>query len=194
VVSTPPGAVTQTRRKLLCGSGAGAAAGAMLAIMGCASRSRRPKVHKIPPAARNADVAILNQLLDREHRAIAAYTAAIPLLSSHVQDAAKQFLSQELTHAGELGGLIKQAGGNANKPQPSYDLGQPGSRKQLVELLHALEQAQIAGYVEAVPNVSPGSVRAALAAILANDAQHVVVLRRALRIEPLPSAFVTGSE
>jgi hypothetical protein len=194
VVSGPGGAVTQTRRKLLGGSGVGAAAGAMLAMIGCASRSRQPKVHKIPPAARNADVEILNQLLDREHRAIAAYTAVIPLLTSHVQDAAKQFLSQELTHAGELGGLIEQAGGIANKPQPSYELGRPGSRKQLVELLHGLEQAQIAGYVEAVPTVSPGPVRAALAAILANDAQHVVVLRRALRIEPLPSAFVTGSE
>jgi hypothetical protein len=35
-------------------------------------------------------------------------------------------------------------------------------------------------------------VRAALSSILANDAQHLVVVRRALRVEPIPTAFVTG--
>jgi bacterioferritin (cytochrome b1) len=166
----------------------------MLAISGCAGRSHQPNVDTIPTAARSADVEILNGLIDREYKAIAAYTACIPLLAGREQTAAKQFLSQETTHAGELSGLITQAGGYANRARANYELGQPRSRKDVLELLHALEQEQIAGYVEAIAAVSPGSVRAALSAMLANDAQHIVVLRRTLHVEPLPSPFVTGAE
>lgn len=186
-----PGASSTSRRTLLTTSGA--AVGAAFALSACASESDSLDVHKIPPEARNVDVQILNALLDREYKVIAAYTAGIPLLSGHVHEAASAFLNQEITHAGELYGLIKQAHGNGNRAKASYELGRPHTRKQIVELLRSLEQAQIAAYLEAIPNVSPGSVRAALASIMANDAQHLVVLRRALRVEPIPSAFVSGS-
>jgi hypothetical protein len=192
VVTPPGGAATTSRRALIRNSGLGLAATA--AIGACASRSARPKVHKIPPQARNADVEILNRLLHLEYRAVAAYTAAIPLLQLHVKDAAKQFLEQDLTHAGELYSLIKQADGQGDRARPSYDLGNPRTHKQILELLHGVEQAQITGYLEAIPSVSPGSVRAALASILANDAQHMTVVRLALRLDALPSALVTGTE
>jgi Ferritin-like domain len=192
VVSGEPGAGACSRRALIGRSGF-VAAGAGVALAGC-GRSSRPHVHKIPARARAADVDVLNGLLDLELRAVAAYTAGIPLLTSHVQTAAKQFLTQELTHVNELRGLIRQAKGFANKPKPSYDFGRPSGHHDVVDLLHSVEQAQISAYLEAVPVVAPGPVRAALAAILANDAQHVVVIRRALRVEPIPSAFVTGSE
>jgi hypothetical protein len=42
--------------------------------------------------------------------------------------------------------------------------------------------------------VTPGSTRATLASIVANDAQHVSVLRLSLKRGPIPSAFVTGHE
>ena len=125
VVSAETGAATSSRRTILSRSASASQPVPRSRSAGARSKSNRPNVHKIPPAARNADVEILNGLLDREHKAIAAYTAGIPLLDGHVQAAAKQFLSQELTHAGELCGLIKQAGGIANKPQPSYAFGQP---------------------------------------------------------------------
>lgn len=137
---------------------------------------------------------IINGLLDQCERTIAAYTATIPLFGGHLHAAMKQFLDQDLDHAGELYRLIKQAGGDANKPQPSYNLGQPKGRKDLIELLHRLETEMVAGYVAAVPQLSPGSVRAAIASILASDAQHVTVLRLALGLDPLPSAFVTGTQ
>jgi rubrerythrin len=194
VVTPPAGAAATSRRKFLRGSALGLTGAAALALDACGSRSGQPKVHKIPPQARNADVEILNRLLDVEYRAIAAYTAVIPLLELHLKDAAKQFLDQEITHAGELYALIKQADGVGDKARPSYDLGHPQTHKEILELLHSVEQEQIAGYLEAIPNVSPGSVRAALAAILATDAQHLTVVRLGLRLDPLPSALVTGSE
>src|ERR1700687_2853520 len=125
VVIPEPGAVTTSRRMILSRSRAGIAAGAALALGGCGSNSNLPNVRKISPEARSVDVEILNGLLDLEYKAIAAYTAGIPLLTSHVQTAAKQFLSQEITHAGELYGLIKQARGIANKRQASYAFGRP---------------------------------------------------------------------
>lgn len=137
---------------------------------------------------------IINGLLDACGRTIAAYTATVPLFTGHVHAAMKQFLDQDLEHAGELYRLIKQAGGEANKPQPSYDLGQPRGRKDLLRLLHGLEAEMVSRYLAAIPQLAPGSVRAAIASILANDAQHVVVLRLALHLEPLPTAFVTGAE
>jgi bacterioferritin (cytochrome b1) len=192
VVSPEPGATWSSRRTFLSRSGAGIAAGAALVLGGCGSTEEVAGVHKIPPEARSADVKILNGLLDLEYKAIAAYTAGIPLLTKHVQTSAKQFLSQEITHSDAVYALIKQAHGPGKRAKANYDLGRPRDAKDVIELLHSLEQAQIAGYLEAIPNVSPGSVRAALSTILANEAQHVVVLRRALHVEPLAGPFVTA--
>lgn len=190
-----PCAADGTRRGLLRVAGSGAAAGAAVLLVACGGRgSHRPRVETIPPPARAADLELLGQALEREHKAIAAYTAVIPLLSGGVQTAAMHFLDQELSHAGELSVLIKQAQGKAARPAPSYDLGRPRTRQDLLGLLHALEREQIAGYLQAIPIVSPGPVRAALAAILGNDAQHVSVLRLALGLDPAPSPFVTGAE
>ncbi len=197
MVADDDGAASQTRRALLRTSTGGVAAGALVAataVAGCGHGSRRPDVHKIPLSSRGTDVMVINGLLDLCERTIAAYTATVPLFGGHLHASLKQFLDQDLDHAGELYRLIKQAGGEANKPRPSYDLGRPRGRKDLLALLHGLEAQMIARYLAAIPQLSPGSVRAAIASILASDAQHVVVLRLALRLDPLPSAFVTGHE
>jgi hypothetical protein len=170
-----------------------AAAGAVWTLAACGGASKRPDVRAIPTPARDADVTILNGLLDLAQRTVAAYTACVPLFSGHVKAAGKQFLAQDLAHAGELYRLIKQAEGEPNKPQASYDLGKPRGRTDLVRLLHQLEGQMVAHYLQALPSLSPGSVRAAVASIMANDAQHVVVLRLALRLPPIPSPLVTGA-
>lgn len=187
------GAAPTSRRALLKGSGASVATA--MVLLGCSRGGpHHPDVHTIPAEARTADVEILNRALDLEHEAIAAYTAGIPLLGGLVQAAAKHFLGHELSHAGELSGLIGQAGGQANQPKQGYDLGRPRTRDQVLELLHSLERAEIAGYLRAITTVSPGPVRAAVGAILANDAQHVAILRSALGRAPLLGPFVTGNE
>jgi bacterioferritin (cytochrome b1) len=193
VVTEAPRAAASTRRTLLRTSGTGLAAGAVVVLAGCGKKGRTD-LHKLPPTALVADIEMLNRALDLEHKAIAAYTAGIPLLSRHDHAAAKRFLGQELSHAGELAGLINQAGGEPDKPRQSYNLGRPRDRTDVLRLLHELERAQIEGYVQAISVVSPGPVRAAVAAILANDAQHVAVLRSSLGLNPLSGAFVAGGE
>ena len=181
-----------SRRGFLRAAGAAASGGVVLA--GCGSgKGLHARVKRLGPVAR-PDVETLNRLLDLEYWAIAAYTAGIPLLAPSAVPAARQFLQQELAHAGELSGLVKQAGGKARKPAPSYDLGHPMRSREVLSLLHRIERSQLAAYLEAIPRLQPARVRAAAAAILANDAQHVSILRLELGLSPLPAALVGRAE
>jgi hypothetical protein len=73
-------------------------------------------------------------------------------------------------------------------------LGSPGSAGDVLGLLHMIERASIAGYLDAIPRLSPGIVRSTVASILANEAEHVSVLRVSLGSPAVPSAFVTAGE
>jgi hypothetical protein len=79
-------------------------------------------------------------------------------------------------------------------PRANYDLGHPRSETQVLELIHRAEQATVRAYLDAIPKLTPGAARAAAASIVANEAQHVSVLRRNLGLDPIPSAVVTASE
>jgi hypothetical protein len=144
--------------------------------------------------ARGSDVAILNRALDREHELIAAYTAGIPLLVEPGRLAAEQFLGQHLAHAGELAGWIEQAHAEPDQPLPAYDLGHPRNATEMLATLHLLESQMIAAYLDAIPRLAPGKLRANTASILANEAQHAAVLGSLLGHQPAPSALVSGGE
>ena len=142
----------------------------------------------------DADVEILLGLLSLEYETVAAYEAGIPLLDSASAVDAEQFLHHELSHAGEMFGLIKQAGTKPPPPSGAYNLGHPQTSAQVLALLHRLEQTQLAAYLDAIPRLTRGPVRVAVASVFANDAQHVAVLRERLHRPPAPAAFVTGRE
>ena len=215
--------VSRSRRELLvAGGGLGAAA----LVAGCTSKVHPPSNVQLPKhsAATKRDVAILNGLLALEHRAIAAYTASVPLLPqpappSHnsgssapaspppppsnapppplqlqvplASAAAAQFLSQELSHVTELSGFVRQVGARPVRSAPSYDMGHPRTKQEVLLLLESIEQAQLTAYMKAVTTLSPGKLRAAAAAIYGNHAQHISVIRSTLGLHPIPSAFVT---
>ncbi len=183
-----------SRRSLLGGAGA-ALAGALL-VPGCGAGAKpgRDSVHRLARPLRLLDVEILLHALELERRTVVAYTAGIPLLSRSDAKTAKQFLDHELRHTGELLGLIKAAGGKFRPAAASYDIGHPRDGAGVLTLLHELERAQIAAYLTAIPRLTPGPVRAAVASIMSNDAQHVSILRLARGFAPAPSAFVNGSE
>jgi hypothetical protein len=190
VVSDPPGQGAQTTRRALL---AGGVASGTIALAGCGSSSLRSKVKKGAKVA-PADIDVLDRLLDLERYTIAAYAAGIPLLGGSASKAAKQFLGQELAHAGTLAGLIKQAGGKASEPRASYALGHPRGAADVLALLHRLEADQLAAYLQMLPALSSGRLRSTAAAIMANDAQHLSVLRQALGQPPVPAARATGRE
>jgi hypothetical protein len=188
-VVAPAGAAT--RRTLLKASvvGLGGMATAGLAG-GCGGASPA----KVALPGRAADADLLNGILAIEQRAIAAYTAAAPLLGGFGQKMAGQFLSQELLHAGILRKLVHDAGGQPHNPLGHYDFGRPRGPRHLLALLHELERDQLAAYLHAMPRVSTPFLRQTLASVLANDAQHVTVLRAQQGITALPGAFLAATE
>ncbi len=188
VSASAPG---HTRRGIaLLAVGTGAAT-----LAGC---STKPKPSHVPLSTRTpgagTDVELLAKLLRLERYAIAAYAAGLPLLDTIGAAAAKQFLNQELSHAAELEGLIRQAGGEPPEPPAFYDLGSPRVGREALVLLHRVEQAQLIAYLAAIPRSGPSRLRAALAAIVANEAQHAAVVRERLGLTPVPAALVGDAE
>ena len=184
---------------MLRAAGVGLAGGAALLVAACggshsSSSQATTTTTTSGPVPNTLDAALLNRLLDLEHMGIAAYTAGIPLLSPAGRKDGQLFLTQELSHAGELAGLVNQAGGKPHKGRETYNFGHPRTEEDVLRLLHKIERAQINAYLDAIPKVSLGSTRAALAAVLANDAQHISVLRLSLGRRPIPTALVTGHE
>jgi Ferritin-like domain len=190
VTGDPSDADPSSRRGLLRAAGAGLAG---LVAAGCGSQSLKAQVHNSAPVL-GTDVDLLNQLLHLEHLAIAAYTAGTPLLAPATYKAGQLFLNDELSHAGALAGLIRAAGGKPIKPAPSYPLGHPRSSQEVLALLHEVENAQLTAYLDAITRLEPGFVKSSVASILANDAQHVAVVRAALGQRAVPAAFVTGKD
>ena len=187
--------IATTRRALMTRAGAGLAGAGALLLGGCGGTATagQSTTIELPPPVRRQDLEILTRALELERRTVAAYVAGIPLLPKAQAQAARQFLSEELEHAGELISLIKTAGGKAAPRANSYQLGHPADAAGVIALLHTLETMQIAVYLQSIPQLSPGPTRAAVATILTVDSQHVAMLRLTQGQPPVPAAFVTGS-
>jgi hypothetical protein len=197
VVDEPPGdqAVAPSsdspgsRRALLTAGVAGAAAALISACSG--SGPLRQQVRRSAKVSRK-DVPTLNRLLDVEHNAVEGYAAGIPLLHGDVEKTAQRLLAQELAHTVQLSDLILGAGGKPVRPRASYDLGNPRDAHQVLAMVKRLEQEQLSAYLDAIPRLSTGGVRSAVAAIYANDAQHLAMLRWQTGEFPVPHALATG--
>jgi hypothetical protein len=190
VVSEAPESDSGSRRRLLQ---AGAAAAAAMVTAGCGKPSLREQLKRDPTVAK-ADVEVLLGLLEVERMGIAIYTAGGPLLPAAAVPAAKQFLAQELAHAGGLIGLIRAAGSKAPMPREGSDLGRPRSGREVLELIHTAERAQVSAYLQSIPRLAPGPVRTQVAGYFANDAQHLSSVRFLLGEAALVAPLVTGRE
>lgn len=183
-MSVTEAAKLRSRRALLAGAAGGVAA---TVLSGCGGKPLREKIRsgaRIP----QGDIEPLNALLDVENYGIAAYAAGIPLLGPVGRIIGKQFLSQELSHAVELSDLVRGAGGKPRRRPSSYDLGDPRTEADAFALLERAERLQLNAYLQMIPTLSGGRVRAAIATIFANDAQHLAVLRMQAG-QALPGAF-----
>ena len=184
----------QSRRELLrAGSVAGLGALGLsgLGLAGCGSGRRAPGSGEATLGL--DDATLLNALLALEQRGIAAYTASGPLLTGPLRRAAGRILSEELRHAGELRALVTQAGAKPHDPDSHYDLGRPQTTGEVLALLHDLERRQLDSYIAAIPRIGDPAARQALAAVMANDAQHVTVLRAGQGLPLLGAPLVTGA-
>ena len=145
-----------------------------------------------PDESDAADVEILNSALDLELMAVAAYKAGAALLKGELLSVGTLFLEQEQEHADGLASAIKAAGGTPNKALASYDFPELKSQSDVLRFAVDLENTAIAAYIDALPKLGEGDLRATAAAIIANEAEHVAVLLGALGMDQVPDAFVVG--
>lgn len=140
----------------------------------------------------SADVDILNSAIDLENMSIAAYTAGAPLLTGEVRTLARQFGGQEKEHADALSEVVLQAGGRPDKPKSRYDFANFGTQQQVLKVLAMIENVAIAAYIDALPKLSSGDLRATVASVVTDEAEHLAVIMGLLGKPQVPTAFAVG--
>jgi uncharacterized membrane protein len=71
-------------------------------------------------------------------------------------------------------------------------LGDARSQADIANLAIELEMAAVAAYLDAQRKLIDAKLLQTGASIMANEAQHLVVLRQAVKRDPVPNAFETG--
>jgi hypothetical protein len=171
----------------------GLLAASALLVAGCGGGSGGTTT-AVPDKA--ADGEILNDVLARQLAAVRAYERTLPLLAGPALTSAREFRAAEQEH---VDATIKALRGLGEKAEPeeeeieSEDLKTPADA---LEFLYEVESASIAYDLRAVSHLTAPWPRSLLGSVAANQAQHLVVLRRALGTdlaESIPGAFEDGT-
>lgn len=169
------------------------------AVLGGAALGAAAMPSLLAPRASSAtardDARILAAAIGLEQTAVVTYATAVSsgLLGPRLEEVARRFRDQEQEHADALIAALRQLGGRP-PPPPSQVAGLESlrTREQVLSFAVGLELKAVAAYYEAQQALSdPGLLRTG-AQIMANEGQHLVVLRQALGRQPLPGAFETG--
>jgi bacterioferritin (cytochrome b1) len=178
-----------SRRGFLAAGGATFAAGSAVLLSACGEDGDGSVGAS---SDTDTDVAILNDALALELTAVATYARATKLLKGSDGETARAFLTQEQEHADALTKAIKLLGGLATADPVPLDLPANASSREVLLLATDVENVAIAAYIDAIPRLSTGELRATAAEIAAADAEHLAVLAGALGRPQVPDAFVTG--
>lgn len=140
------------------------------------------------------DVQILNTAIGAELEAIAAYQvgAESGLLSKPVLELAVTFQGHHKEHVALLSSTVEKLGGKAALAKTHYDfpIDQLKSQLDVLKFAAQLEQGAISAYLGAVPLFGNRDLAKAAASILGDEAMHWAVLRQAIGLAPVPSAFM----
>ena len=148
-------------------------------------------------AAARGDAQIVRGALVLEQTAVVAYGAALDggALRGELAATVGRIRRQEREHARALGAALARLGGTAPAPPRREEVrGLAGlrTRRDVLSFAIELENMAVAAYYEAHQRLrEPGLLRTG-AQIMANEGQHLVVLRQALGRDPVPRAFETG--
>lgn len=174
------------RRALLLGATAALAAAALSAC-GSGGSSGATDTER--------DVKVLNDVLGRQLAAVAAYERVQPRLHGADLAAARQFRAQEQEHVDSTTKTLRGIGGEADPAAETIETDDLATRADSLEFLYQMESATIDFELNAVGRLTIDWPRPLIAAMAANQAQRLVLLRRALGAKPpetIPSAFEAG--
>lgn len=142
-----------------------------------------------------ADAAVLNEILGRQQAAVQAYSEALPALRGAGLAMARRFRTQEQEH---VDGTTKTLRGLEQPAEPAAETiaaGDLATPTDALRFLYEMESATIDLELNAVSRLTVGWTRPLIAAMAANQAQRLVLIRRALGAGPLqtvPDAFEAG--
>jgi len=150
----------------------------------------------------DSDAAILESAIGLEQVSAFAYAtmAGSGRLDATAKALARRFARHERAHADALRTQLEALGGEA-PPEPRTvaevdrvlrGLGAARSQADLLTFAIALESAAVAAYHDAHQRLQDPKILQTAASIMANEGQHLAVLRRTLNQEPVPFAFETG--
>lgn len=142
-----------------------------------------------------ADAAVLNEVLGRQLAAVAAYGEALPALRGAELAMARRFRVQEQEHVDATMKTLRGLEEPSDPAEETIDAGDLATGDDALDFLYRLESATIDAELNAVSRLTVGWTRPLIAAMAANQAQRLVLIRRALGAAPLetiPEAFETG--
>lgn len=142
-----------------------------------------------------ADARVLNEVLARQLAAVEAYGEALPALRGAELAAAREFRAQEQEHVNATMKTLRGLEAEADPPAETIEADDLNTSRKALEFLYELESATIDAELSAVAKLTIAWPRPLVAAMAANQAQRLVLIRRALGAGPLqtvPQAFETG--
>lgn len=169
------------------------AGGAFVAI---ASASSLPPV-RAALAWAGDDRAVLEAAVRLEQTAVVAYDTASEagLLARRATGLARLLRDQEQAHADALSGALKELGGTAPPlPAPSEidGLARVTTQRGFVRFAMRLERQAVAAYYDAQCTLGDAELLSLAARIMANEGQHLALLRPLAGDPPVPHAFERG--
>jgi hypothetical protein len=174
------------RRALLLGAVAAALAGSLSACGGGDDDSA------IDP---EADSRVLNEILARQLAAVEAYGEALPALRGPELATAREFRSQEQEHVDATTKTLRGLDGEADPPAEVIEADDLKTPADAWRFLYEVESATIDAELSAVGKLTIAWPRPLVAAMAANQAQRLVLIRHELgskSLETIPEAFETG--
>jgi hypothetical protein len=145
---------------------------------------------------KEGDAEILTSVLARELAAVRAYDRVLPLLRGPALASARQFRAQEQEHGNALVKALRGLGEPAEPAEEEIESEELRTQAQALEFLYEVESVSIAYGLRSISHLTSPWPRSLLGSIAANQAQHLVVLRRLLGADAaaaIPEAFEDGT-
>jgi hypothetical protein len=145
---------------------------------------------------KDADVEILNNVLTRQTGAVAAYDRTLSHLGGRNLPLARVFRAQEQEHIDAIVKALRGIGGDAQLDAEEIEANHRKTEEDYLHFLYELESATIDAELSAISKLSASWPRALLASIVADQAQHLTLLRGRLGAKPIetvPGAFENGT-
>jgi hypothetical protein len=149
------------------------------------------------PSEAAADTELLHEILSRQLGVVAAYPQGMTGMDPRTAVLLRRFRAQEGEHADGIVKALRGLGVGATAEPEAIESTSPlKTRADRLRFLYEMESATIQAELSAIGKLSAPTPRVTLATTVANQAQHLTILRRLLGaspVETIPLPFETGN-